>query len=108
MPQLKMKNIKKCHIQSMCKDMIDELQNLLECPRNYFTIECVNSEFITDGEIPSDYPFVEVSWFDRGQLVKDEVAVIITKYVQKAGYKDIDIIFNNLETKDYYENGKHF
>ncbi|WP_138207792.1 DUF1904 domain-containing protein [Haloimpatiens lingqiaonensis] len=108
MPQIKTKNIKKDHLKLICKDMIDELQGLIECPRNYFTIECLNSEFITDGEIPAEYPFVEVSWFDRGQETKDKTAKIITKYIQKVGYDSVDIIFNSLNTKDYYENGEHF
>lgn len=108
MPQIRTKNIKKAHLQLICKNMIDELQELIGCPRNYFTVECLKAEFITDGEIPSNYPFIEVSWFDRGQDIKDKTAKIITKYVHEAGYKDVDIIFKSLNTEDYYENGEHF
>lgn len=108
MPQVKIKGIEGKEVFIISKELIDELQELLQCPRNYFSIECINSTFIMDGNYVSTYPIIEVAWFDRGQELQDKVAKIITKYIQSLGYKDVDVIFTLLEEKRYYENGEHF
>lgn len=108
MPQLKVKGIEVGKLCKISTSMIDELQELLQCPRNYFIIENVNSTFIMDGGTVNGYPVVEISWFDRGQEIQDKVAKIVTDYVHNIGYSDVDIIFYVLDEKRYYENGKHF
>ncbi|MEG2353515.1 MAG: DUF1904 family protein [Clostridium sp.] len=108
MPQLMMKSVKVENISTISKDMIDELEQLIQCPRSYFTIECINSTYIMDNKVVEPSPIIEVSLFDRGQETQDKIAVIITKYLRIAGYKDVDIIFTLLDTSKYYENGKHF
>jgi len=108
MPQLKVRGVE---VNDLCKisvDMVQEMQELLQCPKNYFTLECINSTYIMDGEIIKAYPTIEVAWFDRGQEVQDTMAKIVTKYVHSVGYKDVDVIFTVLEEKRYYENGEHF
>ncbi|WP_410506419.1 DUF1904 family protein [Haloimpatiens sp. FM7315] len=81
---------------------------MIGCPREYFTIELVKSQFISDGTLNLDYPFVEVHWFDRGQEIKDKVAKCITKYVRKMGHENVDVIFIAISGNDYFENGKNF
>ena len=108
MPQLKISDVEVEKICSFSKDLIDELEAIINCPRSYFTIEHISSTFIADGSVSKSYPFVEVSWFDRGQEVQDKTALAITKAVQNAGYENIDVIFTALQEKDYYENGSHF
>lgn len=108
MPQIKMRNIDKNKICSFSKEMIDELESILKCPRSYFTIEHFATTAIKDGEVVEGYPFVEIDWFDRGQEIQDEVAKVVTKYVHNSGYKDVDVIFSILDEKRYYENGEHY
>ena len=108
MPELKIKGVEIKEVCSISKELVDELQKLIQCPRSYFTLECVNSTFVLDGECVSTHPTIEVSWFDRGQELQDKTAKVITKYINYLGYKEADIIFNLLEKKRYYENGEHF
>lgn len=108
MPRIKIKGIKVEDICTVSKELIDELETLLTCPRDYFSLEHVNSTFIKDGEIVSGYPFVEVAWFDRGQEIQDKAAKIITKFFNSVGYENLDIIFIMLKKESYYENGEHF
>lgn len=108
MPQLKLRGVEVKDICKISSDLVEEMQELLECPKNYFTLECINSTYVMDGEIVKAYPTVEVAWFDRGQSVQDTMAKIITKYIHSAGYKDVDVIFTVLKEKQYYENGEHF
>lgn len=108
MPRMKVKGIKLEAVCNVSKELIDELEALLKCPRDYFSIEHINSTFVKDGKVVEGYPFIEVEWFDRGHEVQDKVAKIITKFFKNAGYENLDIIFTVLIEKSYYENGEHF
>lgn len=108
MPMLKFKGMEVTKIGKISKDLIDELQELIKCPREYFSIAVDQSVYIKDGEIVEGEPVVEMSWFDRGQEVQDKVAKIVTKYVNLMGYTDVDVIFVIFDKSRYYENGDHF
>lgn len=108
MPIITLRAVKQHEVINISKKLIDELETLLECPRDYFTIELRNSTFIKDGSISDAYPIIDVAWFDRGQELQDEVAKIITKYVRELGYETVDVIFHVLNGSLYYENGVHF
>lgn len=108
MPILKLNAIEVNSACQISKALIDELQALLQCPREYFSLEIIRSEFVKDGEIVSGSPVVEVYWFDRGQVVQDQAAKIITKHIHAVGYNTVDVIFIALQENKYYENGKHF
>nr|WP_312292339.1 DUF1904 family protein [Clostridium chromiireducens] len=108
MPVLRLRSVDENKACAISKALIDELQELLQCPRDYFSIELVQSKFIADGEFALGYPMVDVSLFDRGQEVQDTAAKIITKYINSIGYESVDVIFHNLEKSRYYENGEHF
>jgi hypothetical protein len=108
MPQLNIRGVETNDICKISVGMVQEMLELLECPKEYFTLECINSTYIMDGEIVKACPTVEVAWFDRGQEVQDTMAKIVTKFIHLAGYSDVDVIFTVLEEKRYYENGEHF
>lgn len=108
MPALVLKSMNENKVCAFSKSLIDDLEQLLECPRDYFSLELIESKFISDGEIVNGHPTVEVSWFDRGQDIQDTAAKIITKHVNSAGYASVDVIFHHLDEKKYYENGQHF
>ncbi|MHC1719079.1 MAG: DUF1904 domain-containing protein [Clostridiaceae bacterium] len=108
MPQIKIRGVEVNDICSFSKKMIDELEEIIKCPRSYFTIEHVPTILIADGDIVKAYPFVEVCWFDRDQEIKDKTALSITKAVQEAGYENVTVIFTELMKNNYFENGTHF
>lgn len=72
---------------------MDELQELIQCPREYFTLEIIRSDYIKEGEIVSGPPVVEFYWFDRGQVVQDQAARIITSRNAIYGRKHPFVIF---------------
>ena len=108
MPQIKIRGIEPEKICTISTKMVDELEKIVGCPREYFTIECIPSTFIKNGKIDAGYPFVEVVWFDRGQETQDNVAKSITKLIHGSGYENVDIFFTVLLENLYYENGEHF
>jgi hypothetical protein len=108
MPQLIIRGMKKEHIQAISKTMVDELTSIVGCPRDYFTIELLESRFIQDGLEVTGSPLIQVNWFDRGQTVQDAAAQAIDRAVRSAGYEQIEIFFVVLDEARYYENGKHY
>ncbi|SHJ77042.1 DUF1904 domain-containing protein [Paramaledivibacter caminithermalis] len=108
MPQIKIRGIGAEKIRSISKELVDELTQIVGCPRDYFTIECIETTSIFDGEVVETYPFIEVVWFDREQDIQDKVAKTLTKYVNQLGVKDLDIAFTLFQKNRYYENGEHF
>jgi len=108
MPALRLKAIDAKEASTVSKELVDELQALIQCPRDYFSIEVVQSKFIMDGMFVEGPAMVDVMWFDRGQDVQDKAAKIITKHINSIGYKSVDVIFHPLDAKKYYENGEHF
>lgn len=108
MPIIKIKAISQNDICKISKTMVDDLQNATQIPREHFTLELPTSIYILDGLVVNGPPMVEVFWFDRGQELQDEVAEILTRHIQSAGFPDVDVIFTILDRNRYYENGEHF
>lgn len=107
MPHIIIKGMDMADIKKISKEMIEELSIIVDCPQQYFTIEVADSHFIVNGELVKKDPFIQINWFDRGQEVQDKTATTITKYIENAGCKEVEIFFTILERKNYYENGKH-
>jgi len=107
MPNMIIKGMSLTDVKKISKAMIDELEIVVNCPREYFTLEVVENNFIIDGNLVIKDPFIQVNWFDRGQEVQDKTAATITKHVENAGYKEVEVFFMILERNNYYENGKH-
>lgn len=107
MPMIKVKGISKDEVLKESTELIDRLVEVIECPRDYFTIELIENLFIFDGKEVEAPSIIEVAWFNRGQEVQDKVAKIITEHFKK-DRACLDVIFMDLETESYYENGVHF
>lgn len=108
MPIIKIKAIPQNDVSKISKTLIDDLQKATQIPREHFTLEIPTSIYIVDGQVVDGPPMVEVFWFDRGQELQDQVAIILTHHIQSAGFQDVDVIFTILDRNRYYENGVHF
>lgn len=110
MPHFRFRAVEPQTVQALSKPLTDELQPLIDSPREDFTFEYIYTTFFSEGEVSTAYPFVEVLWFDRGQQVQDKVAEAITQQVRGIVGEDIDVavIFTVLSPKAYYDNGEHY
>ncbi|PSU19589.1 DUF1904 domain-containing protein [Photobacterium kishitanii] len=111
MPHLRFRAIAFDTVKQLSTKLVDDLQPLMACPREDFTVEHIPASFIFDGEVSDAYPFVEVFWFDRGQQTQDLVADTITAIVRSAvedPQQDVAVIFTALTLSAYYDNGKHY
>lgn len=108
MPQLSFTGVKVEEVKTIGSALTDALARIVEAPRDYFSYEVLEHPFIFDGEIVLFTPVVEVKWFDRGQVVKDQMAGVIDQAVRSLGYEHIEIIFEALLQESYYESGVHY
>lgn len=108
MPHIRIRGAEKEDVKGISKELIDNLETIIGCPRDYFVLEVVNSTFIWDGNEAKGYPFVEVAWFKRNQEIQDKVAEEITRAIKTFSSATVDVAFTEYTEEAYYENGKHF
>ena len=109
MPHIRCRGLEFETVKKISTSLVDGLTKIMECDRSWFTVEFIESTFISDGKISNGYPFIEILWFNRGQDVKDKVAKFTTSLLEKdSNYPAITVIFTDLKGEDYYENAEHF
>lgn len=108
MPQIIIRGMAQEDVKSISKRLVTELAECIGCPREYFTIELLQTVCIAEGEVSKGTLFVQVNWFDRGQVVQDQAAAILDRNIRNAGYSEIEIYFLVLNENKYYENGSHY
>lgn len=108
MPQVRFRGVQVQEVRHISTDLVDRLVDIVDSPRDYFTLEYLPITFIAEGQEDPGYPLIDVYWFDRGQKVQNEVALVITEIVRGLGYEEVEIIFHHLVKEQYYANGKHY
>jgi phenylpyruvate tautomerase PptA (4-oxalocrotonate tautomerase family) len=111
MPHFRFRAVSPRIVQSLSKKLTDDFQEPMQSPREDFTFESIHTTFYTEGEPAPMYPFVEVLWFDRGQIIQDQVAVTITERIREAMSDpelDVAVVFTALQPDQYYDNGNHY
>lgn len=109
MPQLIFHGVKSDDVKTCSTALVEELAQVMETSTDNFLLEVINSVQIFNGrEEVKPYPFVDVRWFERGQVVQDASAAVITQHLNRVGYDPVDVIFTALRKNAYYENSTHF
>lgn len=110
MPHLRFRGIAREPLARLSGQLVQDLSTLTGAPVAHFTLELVASEFIIAGQTVPGYPFVELMWFDRGQVVQDQAAQLITQAVkaQLGAEQDVAVIVLPLTRTAYYDNGQHY
>lgn len=109
MPHLRFRGMEKEKLIEISTQLLDNLEAIIGCPRDYFTLEHIESTYVFDGkQNEGKWPYVEVLWFDRGPEVMKETAEMITNMLKKDSEIDVTVHFTNLQEKHYFENGNHF
>lgn len=107
MPFLRFHTTDVNRLMEVSREMTDRIQEVLQCPREHIVIEVIHSEIVWDGQVVTgEWPFVEVSWFERKPEIQDQVAQIIYNSLKSVGYEAADVYFSVLVPRNYYENGK--
>lgn len=108
MPRITTHAIPLSVVQAASTALIDELQALLDIPREHFAFEVRVDPCVRDGALVPGDPFVEVALFDRGATKETETARILTRHFQAAGCPHLDVYLHRLERPRYFEDGEPF
>ena len=88
--------------------LTDDLSALFGIPREHFSLEVRDGNFVRDGALVPGDPFVEMALFDRGPELEDQAARAVTRHLQAAGCPHLDLYLCRLERHRYYEDGEPF
>ncbi|WP_421617048.1 DUF1904 family protein [Brevibacillus sp. TJ4] len=108
MPHLLVRGIKAEQMAAISEPLTEELAAICQCGTDNFTIECLHTTGVFAGKIVDSFPFIQVSWFERGQEVRDKFAETVTRHVLSLGVPEVEVAFTSFEKESYYANGKHF
>ncbi len=106
MPLLVVRGIEAEKIKEISKSLVEDMAAICDCGTDNFTIECLHTTAVFEGRIVPSYPFIEVSWFERGQEVRDRLAETIAKHVHSIGVEEFETAFTTYREDSYYLNGK--
>jgi len=108
MPHLLIRGVSPEQARAISRPLVEELAAVCDCPEDYIMLEVLHTTAVFGGEIVPSYPFVEVSWFDRGREVRDRAAACIDRHIRSLGLPEAEVAFRNYEKASYYANGVSF
>lgn len=106
MPQLTVRGVSSETLVQVSRELIEELAQICECGTDNFTLDYLPVVSVFGGEVVQTYPFVEVAWFERGQVVQDKLAAALTCHLQQAGVAEVEVAFKVYRETAYYINGR--
>ncbi len=111
MPHLTFRNTTLEQVKNFSAALSAPLAAAVGCPADWFTFSHIESQTYCCGEtITSDLLRVDIHWLTRDQACKDKVANLLEEGIRALLPKqqDIAIIFFDIPTGHYYENGDCF
>ncbi|GGE74294.1 DUF1904 family protein [Priestia taiwanensis] len=106
MPHLFIRGMEVEQVKQMSTPLVEELAQICECGTDNFMLEVLHTTSVFGGEVVPSYPFIEVAWFERGQVVRDEFAKAVTKHTLATGLEEVEVAFRTFAEAAYYINGK--
>ncbi|NEW07837.1 DUF1904 family protein [Paenibacillus sp. SYP-B3998] len=105
MPRITVRGLTVNQVCQMSEGLIDQLATICGCEPDNFTLECLNHTAIFAGKPVEAYPFIEVAWFERGSVIRNQVAKSITDHVVALGIPEVEVAFSTYAKEAYYING---
>jgi len=107
MPHIRIRGIEKEVVTAVGKELVDEMVDLMKCPKEAITLEYIETLYINEGvENTGILPMVEIAWFYRGQEVKQEVAQAVTRIIKSQKPLDrVVVYFTDMIKEHYFVNG---
>lgn len=108
MPHLFIRGVDPDRLATVSEALVAELAEACACPQDYIMLECLHTTAVFGGARVASYPFVEVSWFERGLEVRDRAAACIDRHIRSLGLDEMEIAFRTYAKDAYYANGERF
>lgn len=96
MPRIVARGIKKEDLKKVSTELFDTISNIIERPRDAFTLDLVESIAILDGEEISRAS-IEISWVARPVEVCEKVANAVSELIKPLGYDTTMISFRSID-----------
>lgn len=103
MPQITVKGFTDQQMKTISIPLAQKLSAVIGCPEDWLIFELVPSTFYAGGQQAAGFPIIEVSWFDRPDSVREEVAGILRDTAFELGYTLVQVIFTTLQPDRFYE-----
>lgn len=103
MPQITVKGLTEQQMKEISTPLVQKLAEAIGCPEDWLILERCPSVFYAQGRQVSDLAIFEVSWFDRPDEVREQVAEIIRDTAQALQYPLVQVIFTTLYQERFYE-----
>ncbi len=107
MPHIRIRGIEKEVVTAVGKDLVNEMVDLMKCPKEAITLEYIETLYIDEGvENAGVLPLIEIAWFYRDQEVKQAVAEAVTKIIKSERELDrVVVYFTDMTKEHYFVNG---
>jgi phenylpyruvate tautomerase PptA (4-oxalocrotonate tautomerase family) len=105
MPHIRVRSVSTERLIGLRAALVDELTAAVGCERSWFTLEAIPTAYIGDAGIEPGNPFVEVLWFRRSKAIRAQVARILHERL-KDDRGLVTVVFRDLASGDYFENGE--
>lgn len=105
MPHLVARGLSVEQLCTISQSLVDELAVACGCGRDNFMLECLPVVSVFDGRQVETFPFIEVAWFERGHVIRNRVAAILTEHVRSLGIAEVEVAFRTYREDSYYING---
>ena len=103
MPQITVKGFTDSQMKTVTPALSQKLSSAIGCPEDWLIFELVPTTFYAGGQQTAGFPIIEVSWFDRADNVREEVAGILRDTAFELGYSLVQVIFTTLQPARFYE-----
>ena len=102
MPRIVFKGIQIKELKEISRELVNELSEIVNTPRDNFILEFSQNTYIFDGKEIETYPVVEVNWFRRSREIEQSVYRILENKIKGLGYGEAEVYFVELKEESYY------
>ena len=103
MPQITIKGFTDQQMKDVSIPLTRKLSAVIGCPEDWLILELVPSTFYAGGQQSAGFSIIQVSWFDRPDPVREEVAAILRDTAFELGHTLVQVIFTTLSPDRFYE-----
>lgn len=96
MPRIVVRGMEKEDLKKVDGKLLDSVAEIIQRPKDTFTIDLVESVAIVEGQEISRV-YIEISWKNRPTEVCEQVAKAINTILESIGYKKVYVYFKDID-----------
>ncbi|MBF0713288.1 DUF1904 family protein [Gemella sp. GH3] len=96
MPRIVVRGMEKEDLKKVDIELLDNISEIIQRPKDTFTLDLINSVAISDGKEISRV-YIEISWKNRSTEVCEQVAKTINSTLSNIGYNKVYVYFKDID-----------